>query len=67
MNESLEHLHWIEQYAAEVRKDILNGVKPTYRVIHRMADLAEMVRKEFDTQFEEWCDNAEARRGNGPQ
>jgi len=66
MDELLADLGYIAGYAAAVQAEMVSGRKPTMGFVNRMAELAEKVQRELDPQFEEWCNNAEARLGNGP-
>lgn len=64
--ELLADLNYISGYALTLRAEVINGGKPTMGFVNRMAELAEKVHRQLDSNYEEWC-NAEARRGDGPQ
>ena len=43
-------LHYIAGYALAIRQDLFDGEKPQLGFVNRMAELAEQVRKEFNTR-----------------
>jgi hypothetical protein len=62
MNEEvLADLYYIGEYAAACRRLIEKGRNPHQGFLNRMRDLAEKVQRQYDSQYEEWC-NGEARR-----
>ncbi len=64
--ELLADLNYISGYATMIRTEVINGNKPTIGYVNRMAELAEKVQRQLDSNYEEWC-NAQARCGDGPQ
>jgi hypothetical protein len=65
MDDTLADLNYIQSYAATIRQQIERGEKPTVGFVNRMAELADKVQKTFDPELEQWCNDAESRRGNG--
>ena len=49
-------LEYILLYAETIRQQILRGEKPDNWTVNRMAELANNIQREFDEQWQQWCD-----------
>lgn len=56
MEDRIADLYYISQYAEQIRQQLLRGEKPTIGYINRMVQLAQIVEREFDEQWQAWCD-----------
>jgi hypothetical protein len=57
MEDRISDLNWIIYYAEQVRKALLNGHRPMTAEVERLAQLSQTVQREFDEEWNAWCDN----------
>jgi len=52
-------LYIIMAHAEHLRRQLLNNEKPDAWRIKRLSELAQNIEREYDEQYQKWCDEQE--------
>jgi hypothetical protein len=57
VDERIVELDCILEYAASIRDALVKGRKPFTAEVQRLSQLSQEIEREFDSQWQKWCDN----------